>query len=65
MLWANMIATHMIEHCNLAIPVNAACYVDLLDVRLIPQLRDKGTNRCEPAHVALIVQEVHKQCLDC
>lgn len=24
-LWAHMIATHMLEHCNLAVPVNTAC----------------------------------------
>jgi len=41
--------------------------VELLDVRLIPQLRDKRTNRrCAPAHFAFSVQEVlNKQCLGC
>jgi hypothetical protein len=59
MFWAHIIATHLLDHCKLAIPVNAACYVELLDVRLVPQLRDKKTNRiCAPAHIALSVQEV-------
>jgi hypothetical protein len=62
MLWAHMIATHMLNHCNLAAPVNAACYVELLDVQLIPQLRDERTNsRYAPTHIALSVQEVLKQ----
>lgn len=65
MLWAHIISTHMLDHSNLAVPVNAACYVELLDAQLIPQLRDKKTDRrCAPAHIALSVQEVHnKQCL--
>lgn len=59
MLWARMIATHTLDHSNLAVPVNAACYVELLDVRLIPQLRDKKKKRkCAPAHIALSVQGV-------
>jgi hypothetical protein len=72
MLWAHMVATHMVathmfDHCNLAVPVNAACYVELLDVRLIPHLRDKRNNgRYAPAHIILSVQEVlNKQCLCC
>jgi len=67
LLWARMIATQMLDHSNLAILVNASCYVELLDVRLTPQLRDKGTSRnCAPAHIAHSVQGVlNKQCLGC
>jgi hypothetical protein len=41
MLWAGMTATHMIGPYFFDGPVNIASYAEMLEVSLLPQLRDR------------------------
>lgn len=42
MMWAGMTATHLVHLYFFDGPVNAASYANMLEARLIQQLRDRG-----------------------